>query len=322
MACLGGAFKRALLISWTISVCFCLSTFASAQQCKSVALCREARPTGALLHEPNSRGVRIWTVGRCEGSNAPTEWSNTSPRHLDEICQQIASCSTAGAFGKFLQSVTFDCRTKHFDGYFGLDGLTFGILDWTSNNLPSILEAYKMRNISKYEEVFGKLSVPMKGECVDANWICTNNKRGKFICDPDIHRAFKLSIEDAEFQKAQIDVALRQYEARIKRFAGLGLRTEYGNTAMAVVANNLVDKTLCRPASWKATCAGQADETKLVDCMLEQYVSNACRGTSPGSRDRVNAIKKIFAGASPGANIHPTADAIIACSDKWGRSAR
>ena len=45
---------------------------------------------------------------------------------------------------------------------------------------------------------------------------------------------------------------------------------------MAVVANNLISGGVCRPATWKAQCAGKATERELVDCMLDRYVDNEC----------------------------------------------
>ena len=183
---------------------------------------------------------------------------------LDPICHQISSCPAAGGFGKFLQAVTFGCQMKHFDGYFGLDGMTFGILDWTSNNLPPVLSAYHRRNRHEFDEIFGNLGLPMKDGCLDAKWACDNNRKGNLMCDARFHDAFATAIKTADFQKAEVDFALIQYENRIKRFSGLGLTTEYGNTAMAVLANNLLGVVACQPATWKQACAGQPNETKLV----------------------------------------------------------
>jgi len=292
---------------------------AGAQECESAPLCRETAPAGALLHNPNSRGDRIWTVA-CKGPDAPAGWSNTSPERLDQICRQISRCSAAGSFGKFLRAVTSDCMSKHFDGYFGLDGMTYGILHWTSNNLPQTLQAYQLRDKKKFDEIFGKLSLPMKNGCLDPNWVCDNNKQGNLMCRAAFHDAFALSLKTAEFQKAQIDQALKEYEQRIERAANLGLKTEYGTTAMAVVANNLRPNESCRPETWKKACTGQSDETELVRCMLQQYAKNSCRGSLRGSRSRMDAINKVFAGAPPSTTIPPTADAVFSCSGNWGRS--
>jgi hypothetical protein len=285
---------------------------ASAQQCRGgPSVCRASAPAGALLHQPNSRGRLVWTTA-C-GPNS----SSAGP---DPICREISACPAAGGFGKFLQAVTFDCKTKHFDGYFGLDGMTFGILDWTSNNLPPILAAFKNRNSSKYESIFGNLDLQMRDGCLDPNWACDKNKQGYFMCDAHFRPAFSAAVKDDDFQKAQVDVALGEYEGRLHRFSDLGLRTEYGNTALAVLANNLLNTEACRPATWKRRCASQRDETKLVDCMLAQYAENACRGGERRtSEDRVRAIKAVFAASAPSQNIHPTPKDVISCTDAWGR---
>jgi len=99
----------------------------------------------------------------------------------------------------------------------------------------------------------------MKNSCLDPKWACDNNKQGKLMCDAGLHDALERSLKTAEFQRAQVDYALKQYEKR------LGLKTEYGNTAMAVVANNLLRNEACRRETWKKVCAGQSDETKLLD---------------------------------------------------------
>jgi hypothetical protein len=261
--------------------------------------------------------VRVWTVA-CKGPDAPASWSNSSPKRLDKICQAISTCPAAGGFGKFLQAVTFSCERKHFDGYFGLDGITFGILDWTSDNLPVLFQRYQARDKAKFEELFGPLNLPIKNGCLDPKWACENNQQGKLTCDARFNEAFAKGLRTAEFQKAQLDHALATYEKRISRLADFGLKTEYGNTAMAVLANNLRSSEACRPATWKKLCQHHADEARMVDCMLDQYVDHGCRGNPRNSAERRDAIKKVFAGAPPSENIHPKVDAIVACSSDWG----
>jgi len=100
------------------------------------------------------RGVRLESrFGRHCARHRP----NSSKQRVDQICQQISSCPAAGGFGKFLQAVTGDCKSKHFDGYFGLDGMTFVILDWTADNLPPIFQACELRDKTKFDEIFGKV---------------------------------------------------------------------------------------------------------------------------------------------------------------------
>ena len=94
----------------------------------SIQQCRATAPDGGLLHEPNSKGHVIWT-SRCEPKGIK--------QHLDTLCDQISQCAAAGGFGLFLRAVTDDCQAKSFGNVFGLDGLTFGILDWTEDNLSA-----------------------------------------------------------------------------------------------------------------------------------------------------------------------------------------
>lgn len=283
-----------------------------AQPCPAqpVKSCQSTAPQGALLHTPNTHGVPVWTTA-CG--------PNTFPQTLDRICDEISRCQAAGGFGKFLDAVTGQCRSKHFAGYFGLDGMTFGILDWTEDNLPTLLRAYRRQSPASFDATLGALGLPMQGECLDAKWACENNRQGRLMCVQEFSAAFRQAIGTAEFQQAQVSVALDDYEHRLKRFAGLGLQTEYGNIAMLTVANNLVKSDACTPAAWKAACAGRPDEKAVVDCMLDRYVEHACRGSPEGSARRRDDIKRTFAGASGSGIVHPTREAVIACAASWGQ---
>lgn len=296
---------------------FCLAAGPSiAAGCPSLGHCRFTEAEGGkLLHERNTKDKLVWTVPKICGRS-------DSPSRPDLICKEIANCAKAGAFGKYLKAVTFNCEGKQFDSYFGLDGMTFGILDFTPDNLPNVIREYRARNPEKFDEVFGPLQMPIKGSCVTPDWVCQSNKQAKFMCDPQISSAFRRAVLVPDFQKAQIDLALRKYERSRKTYEPLGLKSEYGNTAMAVLANNLPNTPECRPAAWKKTCShNQDDEKALVDCMLGEYAKHRCRGTrsKSGVDDRVAAIKETFANSPSSTNIHPSADDIISCSDRWGQ---
>ncbi len=163
--------------------------------------CRaEASGGGQLLHKPNGNGDPVWTAA-CG--------HNVSKPRLDPICQRIATCKAAGAYGGFLYAVTESCGSKHFDDYFGLDGLTFGIAHWTQNNLPKVLHVYQARSKDQYEKIFGPLNIPINNGCVSAQWVCEANKQGRLACAPDIRDAFFEAMKDPEFVKAEIDVYRR-----------------------------------------------------------------------------------------------------------------
>ncbi|MGX7703636.1 hypothetical protein [Methylobacterium sp. Gmos1] len=292
------------------------ATSAVAQQCKSLPdHCREG---GALLHNPTSSGNRIWTVS-CRGADAPDHWSNTSPARLDSRCSEISACPAAGGFGKFLRAVSNDCRRKQFDGYFGLDGMTYGILDWTAADLPVVMGAFRQRDRSGYDKLFGALNLPLENGCLRATDVCERNRQGLLMCDRAWNRSFRSALASSEFQKSQAEVALAAYDRRLAKFADLGLTTEYGNTALAVVSNNLRRGAQCRPKTWITACAGIRDETKKVDCMLDRYAAGACRGTKRASLERVKSIKSAFKNTTPGHTVHPTIDAVVGCTDKWGK---
>lgn len=280
----------------------------AAEQCPRAAQCRETPPEGKLIHKANSAGNRIWT--------SPCG-PNTFPSSDDQICLEIAACPQAGAFGKFLKAVSGQCKQKHFNGYFGLDGLTFGILDWTSSSIPGVLKAHEARSPSEYQRLFGTL--PTKNGCVDTAWVCKANREAAFMCDSALREIFTSALATSDFRKAQMDYALKQYEVRLKRYESLALKTEYGNTAMAVLANNLKRTNACKPSVWKAACSKKPTEREVVDCMLQKYIDGTCRGSIRGSRERVKVIKALFEGESESTIIHPKISEVEQCVTNWSR---
>jgi hypothetical protein len=230
------------------------------------------------------------------------------------------ACPAAGGFGKFLQAVTGNCRSKTFDSYFGLDGLTFGILDWTSDNLPALFEIYKKRFPGKFDDVFGGLHLPFKGRCLDPTWVCENNRSGRLNCDQTFRSAFERSVRDPDLQKGQLDFALHQFNKRVARFQDLGLKTQYGVVSMAVVANNLRRDSQCKPETWLQECKDRGIESQVVDCMLDKYVQRACRGSKDGTKRRRDEIEQVFRNQKNDLYSAPELGAIEKCSSKWGQS--
>lgn len=247
---------------------------------------------------------------------------NALPEGYDLICEDIVSCPAAGGFGKFLQAVTGGCRSKTFDGYHGLDGLTFGILDWTSDNLPAVFEIYKRRFPEKFEPIFGALHLPFNEMCLDPKWVCEKNRSGFLNCDPNFRSAFECSVRDPDLQKGQLEFVLHQFAKRIEKFQHLGLKTEYGLVSMAVVANNLRPKSECKPENWIHECKSRGSETQIVDCMLDKYVQGECRGSPDGTKRRRAVIEKVFRNQKDDLYNKPELSAIESCSTKWGQSSR
>lgn len=301
--------SRFLLLCLTIfgnaiAICVTVSTAAKGAEvtCPSAKECREQ---GKLHHDGN--------------------WTSPCPPNLlkgghDLICEDIVSCPAAGGFGKFLQAVTGECRSKTFDGYYGLDGLTFGILDWTSNNLPALFEIYKHRSPEKFDAIFGALHLPFNGMCLDPKWVCENNRSGALNCDANFRSAFERSVRDPELQKGQLEFALHQFAKRIEKAQRLGLKTQYGLVSMAVVANNLRAGSKCRPETWMQECKSRGTEAQIVDCMLDKYLQGACRGSSDGTKRRRDLIEKVFQNYKNDLYNEPELSAIESCSSKWGQS--
>jgi hypothetical protein len=292
-----------------IAFCIAVSTAMRGAEvaCPAADECRDTAPRGKLLHADG-----IWT--------SPCSPNAVHGGH-DLICEDIVSCPAAGGFGKFLQAVTGNCRSKTFDGYHGLDGLTFGILDWTSNNLPALFEIYKQRSPEKFDAIFGPLHLPFNGMCLDPKWVCDNNRSGALNCDSNFRSAFERSVRDPDLQKGQLEFALHQFAGRITRFQRLGLKTQYGLVSMAVVANNLRPSSGCKPENWMQECKSRGSEAQIVDCMLDKYVQGACRGGhSDATKRRRDVIEQVFQNHKDDLYNNPEVSAIESCSSKWGQS--
>lgn len=277
--------------------------------CPTSKICREELPAGKLLHALQSNSKRVW-ISPCQ--------PNTLTGGHDLICEDIVNCQSTGGFGKFIQAVSGNCKSKTFDSYFGLDGLTFGILDWTSDNLPTIFEIYKRRSPEKFDSIFGALNLPFNGMCINPEWVCESNRTGSLNCDTNFRAAFEQSVKDPEFQKGQLEFALRQYKARINKFQNMGLRSQYGLVSMAVIANNLRKTPECKPEIWQQECKDHGNEVLIVDCMLDKYVEGNCRGSTEGTRRRRNEIEQVFLNHKDDIYIEPELGAIESCSIKWG----
>lgn len=296
------------LMTFTVTIAFSGmgSTAVQGTQltCPGADECRDVPPRGKLIHD------NVW--------KSPCGPNALSGGH-DFICEDIAQCPAAGGFGKFLQAVSGNCKSKTFDSYFGLDGLTFGILDWTSDNLPAVFETYQRRFPAKFDSIFGALHLPINGVCLDPKWVCEKNRSGNLHCDPAFHSAFARSVRDPDLQKGQLDFALHQFLGRIARFQRLGLRTQYGLVAMAVVANNLRGTSQCKPETWMQQCKDNGSEARVVECMLDKYVQSACRGSADASKRRREAIEQVFRNHKDDLYTTPDLTAVERCSTKWGQ---
>jgi hypothetical protein len=119
---------------------------------------------------------------------------------MDPVCVDVAYCPDAGSFGKFVLAVSGNCHQKNTDGYYGLDGITFGLLDFTANQLPSLFHLYHTRAPHTFERAFQAINITahmgaaagQPASCVDPDWLCIKNMRGDLNCDPTFHNAFQV----------------------------------------------------------------------------------------------------------------------------------
>jgi len=125
-------------------------------------------------------------------------------------------------------------------------------------------------------------------------------------------------VRDPDLQKGQLDFALHQFLSRVKKYEPLGLQTQYGVAALAVVANNLPSTSQCKPETWMEQCRDRGSETRVVDCMLDRYVQGACRNSAAASKRRRDVIEEVFKDHKNELYKEPDLTALEQCSDKWG----
>jgi hypothetical protein len=249
---------------------------------------------------------------------------------VDPVCakmalQPSADAACAGPFGYFLNAVTEGCREKGFSNVFGLDGLTFGILDYTTNEIPRIFHSWYTdpQTRARFMEIFkpaepryGRPWFDLESGCTDTDWVCHNNEDGALACEGDFRQALQTALRDPLLVASTIDDALGQYNDRIRRSQReLGLKSIYGVVSLAVMLNNLPEKKRpeCRLSTWATKCK-QPDEVPRVSCMIQQYAQNGCRNSKQGAMDRAKSIDRSIPAAVRAKPYSPdTLEAITRC---------
>ena len=184
--------------------------------------------------------------------------------------------------------------------YFGLDGLTFGILHFTANELPELFEMYKSNPVTatKFDQMFPFLSTRMSGACLNPAFVCDSNRAGYFNCDATFRPAFLRSVQDPDMQKEQLRLAYNRYVGRVNSLRQYNFRSAFVVAGLAAIMNNLPNRQGCRISEWVQTCSAQrSNEPALMNCMLDIYVQNGCRNSVSGARSRRDAIVAVFRGA-------------------------
>ncbi len=192
-------------------------------------------------------------------------------------------------FGLFLRAVTDGCVSKRFDWFDGLDGVTFGILHYTENDLPKLLHEFQGEDSAAYTRIFGT-----SGVTVSQQWFCTTNRESRGVaCHEGFRNAMRQALREPAFTRVQAKNAFHAYQSRIRSSP---FSSPYGKTVWATVLNN---PGHCGAGftSVLAACPASASEEARIRCFLDQYVTQGCRNGTASAESRRASILQNLSGA-------------------------
>jgi hypothetical protein len=254
----------------------------------------------------------------------------------DRICEDLSQrCPAAGSFSKFLWGVTSQCADKGFAKLHGLDGLTFGILDFTYDNLPSVFTYFRRADAARLRQIMANAPSPFReGNTPSDRELCQMNRNNTLICGTDgqyFRNALISAIHDPVLQKAQLRKALDTFQAHM----GASGSTVFRRVANATLGNNPRRAPEC--LNLQSGCP--SEEAAQTLCMLRNFAKNRCRGHG-GSDEAVGRCASVLSqfgvsdarGVCSGTRQQAVTaqmrepfrapgsfESIVACSSLWGR---
>lgn len=224
---------------------------------------------------------------------------------LDPICSDIAwHCPAGRAFSQFIGAVTGNCRDKGFAKLHGLDGITFGIMDFTCDNFREVFTAMRQRDSARFGHLMAPAGAPWTTGGVPAD-LADRMQRRALVCGTEgqgVLSAMNNILADATMRKAQLKVGLDWFNARIGPVSG---RKAFTKVAIATMQNGLharcatrangdhgacTSPNLCSLTALRSGCSG--DEAAQTLCMLQKYSqvsvresghTMGCRGGAQGA---------------------------------------
>ncbi len=247
----------------------------------------------------------------CAACNIACEMRPTRP---DNACLGVINGAPpcGGSFGYFLKALTDNCQSKRFYWLDGLDGITFGILHSTEDNIPSLMRRFQSIDNAGFQAAMGDQA----GHALDPTWLCNAQRQQRgVICDQGFRTAMERALASRGFMQAQLQDAFSKYQRRIQ-LGSRYFRSEFGQLMWAVALNN--------PGACGAdfgpivrACSSEFagnDENAKINCFLEQFPRIPCRGGVAGATRRANSIRNNLANASKTNPPTPiTIETIMAC---------
>lgn len=225
-------------------------------------------------------------------------------------------------YGIFLRGLTFNedfgglCTTKRFDSLESLDGLTFGILHYTADNLPGLLQEFRREDANAYQTIFGSVGTPLTSQ-----GICQLQRDSRGAgCHPGLMRALRQALVHPSFTRVQIKNSYQKMQSRLRLAARFGFQSAYGQLTYAIATNNpgscgcrdCLPFTNVRNAC--QTAFAGSDEQAKITCFLDKYVELGCRGgVASAGRRRAVIIRMLGSLSRSAPPAPPSVNQVINC---------
>lgn len=251
---------------------------------------------------------------------------------LDEACRKIAGTHgdgmpCGGNFGLYMRALTDGCKSKNFAKIDGLGGMTYGIEDYNSWDIPDLLRLFDRADHEAFVRMFQNAGMNewYRNGQIDSQWFCTTQIQQKGLaCHVGLRRALVEAGRYKPFMVAQLKKTWTWYQSRIA--ASGSFQSPFGKLMMSTI---MVNPGRCTIGGLRQRCPG-GNENETIECILGQYSVNRgsyttirqgamelipCRGSPAAAMRRAWSIRKHLTdgGVSrqPGAIPPQTLEAII-----------
>ena len=210
----------------------------------------------------------------------------------DASCRPAAAAPCGGSFGLYLHALSVGCKHKSIDYLDGLDGLTYGIRNSWSANMPGLLQEFATANRQLFEETFRGADLASwyrNGQVQSAGLCQLQLRQHGLACHAGLRNALHTAATRQPFIQAMLSDAFNHFRGSCATAVHAGFTSVYARVTWAVMANN---PGHCNIGRLAAACRGTQDQK--TECLINSYVRNACRDGADGARRRAAAIRDTF----------------------------
>ncbi len=276
------------------------------------------------LRATHSRDNHVVWCADCPGD--PVAHCGDDNHGADPQCLRITGehgpQACGGLFGLYLRGVTGACISKQFNSIEGLDGITFGIRGFWSENMPNLMRLYINEDRATFERIFqnAHLNEWYQNGTVNKNWFCQKQLDVHGLaCDAPFREALRTSGSQPTLIKAQLREAWSRFTNAYNR-ASHYFNSDYGRVMWTILANNPGNHDRCDLPVLYEGCRNAGDEAAIINCILGDggrniglFAQNRCRGGQASAMARAATIRSRLNGVSmtSAAPSQDTLDAVV-----------